>query len=320
MKFDIDYAWTGSQPVATGVIREQLSDFQVSETLPFVPDGDGEHAYLRVRKQGNNTGWVGAQIAAFAGVKDVDVSFAGRKDRWAITEQWYSCYLPGQPDPDWNSLAVDGVEVVEATRHRSKLRRGDLSGNRFKLVVRHLAGDHGEIDTALARVRTDGFPNYFGPQRFGRDNGNLVLADRLMNGERLTRNRNMIVSVARSYLFNRYLSDMINQHGWSGVDALEPGQLFGRSRDPQPGEDRLDEDGQAWVAGLRRLKIGIQERALRVIPVDLNWSFAGDSLELAFGLPPGSYATSLLREVVSFTEAVHTSPAEVDSRGEKAVG
>ena len=56
--------------------------------------GAGEHIWLEVEKNGANTGFVAQRLAEAAGVKEWDVGYAGLKDRYAITRQWFSIYLP----------------------------------------------------------------------------------------------------------------------------------------------------------------------------------------------------------------------------------
>lgn len=300
---DSPLTWLQLPPEIPGVIRTTPSDFKVDEQLGFVPGGEGEHCYVRVRKTGANTRWVAWQIAEFLGLRDMDVGYAGRKDRHSVSTQWFSCYLPGRADPDWSDLTIEGVEVLEFTRHAAKLRPGELAGNRFELLVRlqdqpeNLRSD---VEQRLTTIEQQGFPNYFGEQRFGRDAGNLAAADRLLRlKERIRGDRSMVISAARSALFNDYLSSCVA----SADSLMDEGPLYGRSRDPQPGEEQLDETAAAWVAGLRRLKAKADTRPLLARPTELSWSWQDEGLRVSFGLGPGSYATSLLREVFQIEDA-----------------
>ena len=84
-------------PLVRGVIRERPEDFQVDEILGFCPDGAGEHLLLHIRKRNSNTVWLARRLAAWADVPLVDVSYAGLKDRYAQTTQWFSVRLAGRP-------------------------------------------------------------------------------------------------------------------------------------------------------------------------------------------------------------------------------
>lgn len=293
-------------PHINASMRNQPSDFRVTERLGFQPAGQGEHVYLEIRKTGANTAWVADRIADHAGLRSMDVGYAGRKDRHGITTQWFSCYLPKAPAIDWHSLQIEGVELLQVTRHSAKLRPGQLECNAFELVLRHAPLSEQELaalEQRLQAVGEAGFPNYFGQQRFGRDNHNLQLADQLLRqGERLGGQRGMAISAARAWIFNQYLSGLVLA-GMSPDLALT-GPLIGKSRDPQPGEDALDAQLTEWVAGLRRLRARAATRPLFVRPLGLQWQQQAGETQLSFSLPPGSYATALLREIFVVEDAM----------------
>ena len=285
-------------PTINGSIKTLPDEFVVDEVLPFEPAGTGEHLYIEIEKTGANTGWVAYQLASFLEVQDLDVSYAGRKDRHGITTQWFSCYLPTGTGVDWKLFLVEGVVVKSMTWHRSKLRRGQLQCNVFRIKVRHgkLAQSQSrDLVKRIERLTKHGLPNYFGPQRFGRDGRNLILADQLLRkGKRVRGNQGMLISAARSWLFNGFLARQLDQ---SDAQQLTQGPLIGKSRDPQPGEEYFDEMEQAWAKGLRKLGAKVGTRDLIVRPKGLSWSASEDGIFLYFRPPPGSYATSLLREL-----------------------
>ena len=286
-------------PTINGSIKTLPNEFVVNEVLPFELAGTGEHLYIEIEKTGANTAWVAYQLASFLEVRDLDVSYAGRKDRHGVTTQWFSCYLPKGTKVDWNLFLVEGVALKSMTWHRSKLRRGQLQCNFFRIKVRHgeltkLQGS--DLVKRLERLSEHGLPNYFGPQRFGRDGNNLILADQLLRkGERVSGNRGMLISAARSWLFNVFLERHLDQ---GDAQQAAQGPLIGKSRDPQPGEEYFDEVEQAWATGLRKLGAKVGTRNLIVRPDEMSWSALEGGLVLQFKLPPGSYATSLLRELV----------------------
>ncbi|NNG11875.1 MAG: tRNA pseudouridine(13) synthase TruD, partial [Halobacteria archaeon] len=117
-------AWGG--PPASGRWRIDPEDFQVREIPLLEPAGAGEHVWLFVRKREENTDQVARQLARCAGVRTRDVSYAGLKDRNAVTEQWFSVHLPGRQEPDWRVFETDSVTVLRHARHNRKLRRGTL--------------------------------------------------------------------------------------------------------------------------------------------------------------------------------------------------
>ncbi len=306
LDFQLDFQQRLPAPTLVGSIRQTPDDFKVVEILGYELEGDGEHVYFDIEKRSANTAWVAWQLAEFLGLKDSDVGYAGRKDRHAVTRQWFSAYMPGQPLPDVTEFNIEGVTLLGVTRHRQKLRQGQLEGNRFELSVHFdelTAADQADLTARLLKIQDDGFPNYFGSQRFGRSGANLVIAEQLLAKKgRIKGDRAMAISAARAWLFNLYLADEIRE----GRDINErSGELIGKVRDPQPGEQRLDESMQRWVAGLRRLGAKVQSRPLVVHPQALDWRYDEQALLLSFTLPAGSFATSLLSELIIVKDAAH---------------
>lgn len=81
----------------------------------FEATGEGEHLLLLIRKRGANTVHVAKLLAKWAGLPEMAVSYAGMKDRHAVTTQRFSVHLPKRIAPDLAELASDEIEVLEAT-------------------------------------------------------------------------------------------------------------------------------------------------------------------------------------------------------------
>ncbi|HBQ77764.1 MAG TPA: tRNA pseudouridine(13) synthase TruD [Erwinia persicina] len=341
--------WLHGQPVASGVLKASAEDFRVIEDLGYAPDGEGEQLLVRIRKNGCNTRFVAEALAKFVGIHPRDVSFAGMKDRHAVTEQWFCLRIPGKITPDLTAFELTGVEVLESARHRRKLRTGALQGNAFTLVLRQIS-DRDAVEQRLQLIARDGVPNYFGSQRFGHEGNNLTMAQRWAADEIRVRERNkrsFILSAARSAMFNQVVSDRLAQQG--SLTRVLPGdalQLTGRGswfvaeaaeRDtlqqrvdaselritaPLPGsgewgtrdealafeQNSLSGEG-ALIALMDRERVEAARRAMLVIPRDLQWNWQDDvTLEMSFWLPAGSFATSVVRELL----LTQGSAAEVD--------
>jgi tRNA pseudouridine13 synthase len=324
-------------PAACAQARVAPEDFEVTE-LPLVePDGVGAHLWLEVRKRDANTRWVAARLAEQAGAPVRDVGFAGMKDRRGVTTQWFSVGLQEAASDDWARWEIPGVTILRGARHGRKLQRGALKGNRFRIMLRDLRGEESAVEQRLSVLAGQGLPNYFGPQRFGRDGGNAARGERwLERGGRISRGRRGIyLSAVRSYLFNEVLAERVRQQSWNrlvdgdvamldgsrstftcsppdpGLDRrcaafdLHPtGPLPGRGDGGAAGEaaaveERILEPYEGTVAALRRAGVGSSRRTLRVVPAGLSWQLDGTTLALEFSLPAGAYATALLRELVS---------------------
>lgn len=331
--------WLYGQPAAAGVLKATAEDFVVVEDLGYAPDGDGEQLLVRIRKTGCNTRFVAEALAKFVGIHPRDASFAGMKDRHAVTEQWFCLRLPGKDTPDMRAFALEGVEVLESARHRRKLRTGALQGNAFTLTLRDIT-DRDAVEQRLQQIAVGGVPNYFGSQRFGHNGNNLLMAQRWAADEIRVRERNkrsFLLSAARSAMFNQVVSDRLVQPG--GITTVLPGdalQLTGRGSwfvadaaelpalqqrvennelritAPLPGNGEwgtrdaalaLEQASLAseasLIALLAREKVDAARRAMLVIPRDLRWDWQNDStLEMRFWLPAGSFATSVVRELL----------------------
>ena len=325
-------------PVSQGKIKTKADDFIVKEQLSFQPEGSGEHVFLQIEKTGENTEYIARLLARFAGVRQRDVSFAGLKDRHAVTTQWFSVWLPGKEDPDWTQLELESIKILQVKRHARKLKRGVLSGNDFQILIREWQGDRGIIEEQLQQIKTHGFANYFGVQRFGRQGQNVNKALDLFAGAKVKREqRSIYLSAARSYLFNQLLAKRIEDDSWnqaisgdvfifdksnsyfksnqldhSVLERIKQGEIhptgmmYGKgegetSAEALQIETSILNDHQELADGLIKFDLSSDRRALRVMVSNLQWEFVDDtSLLLKFSLPAGSYATSLVREIVDF--------------------
>ena len=155
-------------PICAAGFKQTSEDFIVDEWLEVEPDGAGEHLLLHLRKRNMNTQYVARHVARVCGVRERDVSFCGMKDRVAVASQWFSVHLPGTDFENYQALSCEGLTLISSARHGRKLRRGAHSGNRFRIVLRALSADPAMMEERLSQLRDQGFPNYFGEQRFSR--------------------------------------------------------------------------------------------------------------------------------------------------------
>lgn len=215
-----NWAYLHGAPEASGIIKQHAEDFVVVEDLGFPLSGDGEHQLILVEKTNANTAFVAEALAKFTGLPLRAVTYAGRKDKYAVTRQWFGLHAPGKADFDFSSFALPGVKVLTQTRHNKKLKTGQLKGNRFTLTLREVS-DVAAVEARLGLINKTGVPNYFGEQRFGmvrrdengerQEGGNLQLAARMVAGETI-RNRNkrsMALSALRSFIFNECVSQRL---------------------------------------------------------------------------------------------------------------
>ncbi len=245
-------------------LKQHMQDFIVEEQLGFEPSGAGEHIFLWLEKTNLNTAFVAESLAKFSKLHLRDITYAGRKDKFALTRQWFGVHIANKKEPNWDDFKLDGAKILKVTRNDRKLRVGVLKGNSFELILRNLRPniDHDtEFDTEpfskalthrLELIKQYGAPNYYGSQRFGeiristnalepthsepatnaqnlRQGGNLALAEKLINGE-VIRNRNkrsMAISALRSWFFNEIIHERIEQQRFNKALLGDAMQLSG---------------------------------------------------------------------------------------------
>jgi tRNA pseudouridine13 synthase len=318
-------------------LRSVPEDFRVEEIPLYHPTGAGDHTFVNVEKRLRTTEDVARALARIAGARARDVGYAGRKDRVAVATQWFS--VPGLDPARARDIDLPGVKVLEAVRHPHKLRTGQLRGNRFHIVVRDLDDPAcASAVRRLERLCRLGMPNRFGVQRFGRGGENVERAQRLLRGEGAPADRRaqrFLLSALQAAVFNAVLAaretplDALEQgeiamvHASGGCFVVEDlareapraaafeisatGPIFGtRVLEPR-GEaavrERAANERLGVIPGNLKLPRGIRlrgaRRPLRVRPEEARAEPIGGGLELRFSLPPGSYATVLLEELLA---------------------
>lgn len=324
------------EPLAAVHLRAAPEDFVVEEELGFAPAGSGAHLLLRVRKRDANTQWVARELARISGCRTGDVGYAGLKDRHAIATQWFSVPRP-RSDVDWLRLDQPEFEVLEAHAHTRKLPRGALAGNRFEVRLRAPEGDGArfaaQLVPRLEEIARRGVPNYFGPQRFGREGANLARV-----GEDLRSlappQRGFVLSAARSALFNAVLAARVEEGSWEHLEAGDLAVLDGRGS--FFAVEEVDEclsararglaihpTGPMWGRGAPgsgarvlalelRVAAGLpgesalcatagmaqERRSLRLAVGELRCEAEAHGVVLGFRLARGGYATAVLRELI----------------------
>lgn len=337
--FDFSFSYAYGKPLASAAMRSTAEDFQVDELLDIPLSGSGEHHWLHIQKRDTNTEWLARQLARLAGVVARDVGYAGMKDRIAVTTQWFSVRLPGKFDPDWHAIESDNIKLLSFGRNSAKLRRGAHNGNAFIITLRNVEGDRDTIDQRLSQIKLNGVPNYFGEQRFGHGGRNVSNGVALLKGDIKVKDRHkrsLYLSAVRSYLFNLILSARVADGSWQQLlqgeavilsgsnshfsadivddelngrlaerDIHPSAPLWGRGRSASAStafeyEQRVLAPYQEILEKMEHIGLDQSRRSLRSSVPDLSWIWGADNrLMLRFELPVGTFATSLLREVVS---------------------
>ena len=317
---------------------EKPEDFQVDEVPLYAPTGEGSHTFVRIEKRNRTTPEVAQDLARAAGVKARDVGYAGLKDKLAVTTQWFS--VPGLAPEAALALELSDARVLEAEAHPHKLRTGQLRANRFRILARDAERQGDAAEARVQELVARGMPNRFGPQRFGRRGDNADLGRRLLAGELNMRDRRrarLFVSALQAEVFNIVLErrelpldavevgDVARVQASGGLFLVEDakaenkraqrfeisptGPIFGnRVIEPaSPVAEReravltecgIDIDSVSPPPGVR---LRGARRPLRVLPEEVRIEREGPDLVVQFMLPPGSYASVFLQEVLGDT-------------------
>ena len=327
-----DAPYAGGKPVVSADLKTCPEDFIVEEVLGFEPDGEGEHLFLQLQTDDQNTRHTLKLLARHFGVSPKLVSYSGLKDRRGLTSQWFSLHLPGRNvEVDAAALAEQGITYLRHSRHGKKLRVGTHKANRFHIRLRNCT-DIGEVEARAATVIARGVPNYFGPQRFGHGGANVDEAlywveSRQLPSEREKRSR--VLSVLRAWLFNGELARRIDADTWNCWLPGDPVALSGSQSFfmPDAWDDILQRrlaEGDIHIAGrlwspdyqgtasdainayLASAGFSDATRPLRLLPREFQLESGAGVVMLSFNLPAGAYATSVVRELV---QAIDKSPA-----------
>lgn len=339
------------EPASHAAIRTQPEDFQVFENLAFEPEGEGDHVFLYIQKTGENTDWVAKQLANFCQVSPKEVGYAGKKDRHAVTEQWFSVHLPGRSPLTWSLFETDTIKVLKAVKHTRKLRLGSLNGNRFQIRLRQVT-DGADLERRLGLIE-NGVPNYFGEQRFGHHYGNLYKGAAMIAGKRKERQRHkkgLYISAVRSFLFNQLVNARIDEELFdrcmegdvlmlNGSQSCFVNDVDDNSIPARLAEKEIHLTGAMWgrgrsicgetarqwelhqlkpysqlLDGLERLGLNQERRAVRLMPENLAFvKESEDQYLLNFELQVGSFATSVLRELCHLEVASRHSDSKEEA-------
>jgi tRNA pseudouridine13 synthase len=310
----------------------------VEEIPLYQPSGQGDHVYIKCRREGWNTRDLVKSFAKAFGLKDMDIGTAGLKDKDAVAVQTFSLYLPQADLNDVKNKAASElpIEVLDVNRHGNKLKTGHLLGNRFRLILSNTSAD--QLDAALAiasNLKQLGLPNFYGSQRFGLDGDNAqkgreILLARCPKKGWLNK---FLLSAFQSSLFNDYLAQRI-QRGWFAqvlvgdiakktetgglfeVEELDAeqrrfeageitftGPIYGskmKAATGEPGELEQEILTAQDVQPAMLAKAGLKgsRRPGRLLLPEIAISSSDIGLVFEFALPKGSYATVVMREFI----------------------
>lgn len=330
---ELPYAAKGL-PGIGGTIKKTPDHFVVEEVLPYAACGEGEHVYVTFRRSGWNTADVARSMQHCLDLAPSDVGWGGRKDKTAVVVQTLSfrCGLKARLTDVQQALGDLPFEILAINRHRNKIKTGHVAANRFTIIVSEPDADALAKALAIAeQLKQTGVPNFYGPQRFGRNMQNIPRGFALLAKGKKARKDTFMVSVVQSALFNIWLrermdagdfhnlldGDIVKKTDTGGMFSVEDlaaesvrfhdsaivytGPIFGfkmKAATQTAGrrETALLDDFGLTAEDFRPLRAPGSRREAILNLADLNITEATEGVQFSFALPAGAYATTVLRE------------------------
>jgi tRNA pseudouridine13 synthase len=186
------------------------SDFVVNEIPLYEFSGKGEHLVLHVRKKDLTTWEMLHIFSEQSGAKMREFGYAGLKDKEGMTTQYISVHK--KYAKFFENFSHPNIKILSAALHNNKIKTGHLKGNRFFIRLKKtLPVDAVKLSSACKKIALQGYPNYFGYQRFGKSGDNFELGKEILEGkkERNPKLKNFLISAYQSGLFNRWLAKRV---------------------------------------------------------------------------------------------------------------
>lgn len=291
--------------------------------------GRGNYLILQVQKVELTTWDMIAVFAEYLMVPAQKIGYAGLKDKHATTTQYIS--VESKHERALNNFQHKQIKILKRVRHSHSIRMGDLSGNRFSInLYRVKPIEAGKIEKTARKIAAAGLPNYFGYQRFGREEESLQQAKDMIRGEIFiddAKLKSFLISIYQSHYFNEWLRKRVelSKERGSSEFVLLKGDVY-MSKDGKlstPKEIPLREFASKKLVptGLlcgrdvfrsrdEALEIEqefddefMQEKGYRrealVYPWDIEFKYSKEdkTLNISFTLPKGAYATVFLESI-----------------------
>ncbi len=152
-------------------VEEIAEDGRVLEVDKSIIESNsqaGEFIHFTLQKNNWDTMRAMKEISRKLGVSRNRLSFAGTKDKRAVTVQRASAW--NVKEEDLENVSIKDIQLREFSYSNDRIDLGDLQGNRFSITLRNLDLDEDSIKNRINLIKDElksGFPNFFGVQRFG---------------------------------------------------------------------------------------------------------------------------------------------------------
>jgi tRNA pseudouridine13 synthase len=310
--------------------EQTKEDFIVDEN-PRIFSEKGNYLILRVQKIEMTTWDMIAAFAQYLNLPAEKIGYAGLKDKHATTTQYIS--IEAKYEKALKKFKHPGIKILKRTRDKYSIRMGDLVGNRFSINLFGVSPiEAGQIEKRAMKLAKDGLPNYFGYQRFGRDEDSITQAKEMIAGElhiEDSKLKKFLISVYQSFYFNQWLRErvVLSRNENSGkflllegdVYSSDEGKLFTPKKMPQRDFEahKVVPTGLLCGRDVFRARDAAREieakyddeflydkgsrREALIYPTDIKLDYKNnfDILNISFTLPKGSYATVFLEAIAN---------------------
>ena len=310
--------------------EQNKEDFIVDE-IPLHFKGNGNFAIVHVKKVEMTTWDMIAAFAQFLNINAEKIGYAGLKDKHATTTQYIS--IEAKYEKQLKKFKHPQIKILKVTHHTHSIRMGDLAGNRFSINLFGVSQiEAGQIEKLARKSEKNGLPNYFGYQRFGRDEDSIEQARAMIAGDLHVEDaklKKFLISIYQSLYFNNWLKERVilsrEENGAKFMllegdvylsneeklftpknvaqkdfeahkvvpTGLLPGRGVYRARSAARTIEKKYDDEFLYDKGLRR--------AALVFAKDIKFDYKNnfDILNISFTLPKGAYATVFLENIAN---------------------
>ncbi len=198
-------------PLKDVVFIKNSDNFTVNEVPLYEFSQDGEHLVMQIRKKDLTTWDMLKVLSEHSGVKVRDFGYAGLKDKDGMTIQYISVLK--KYEENFASFSHEKIKILNKTYHKNKIKIGHLRGNRFFIRLKKVSSiDAQKLKSGMEFLNKNGFPNFFGYQRFGKEQNNALEGYEILSGKKKMKNKkmkNFLISAYQSELFNKWLEKRI---------------------------------------------------------------------------------------------------------------
>jgi len=290
---------------------QNKDDFIVEEIPLYTFSNSGNFLILKIKKIYTSTWELITHISNTLDISEHQIGYAGLKDKNATTTQYIS--IPLNKSRDFKLIETKNIKVLDTFKNNRMLKKGDLKANQFQIILKDIKPeDLPFIYQRISQIQKRGIPNYFGFQRFGKEN-NFQKAKDIVYGEIKHSDKKLesFMKISyQSYFFNAWLAKRVELSIENDSKVLYPldGDIYNKNKiitGLMPGRKVLRAKLKASEIEQEFDDLFIHEKGLRrdawIQPTNIQNKYLSDtnSMKLKFTLPKSSYATVFIENIAN---------------------